>query len=928
MPDWAQYVRQNLRLSGLDVQREAEVMEDLAEQLEDAYAEALRHGLSPSQAEAATKKHIADWPALAKEVERSRRGRESAMTALQNRAEDRNIARHGEFSLLIGLVQDTRYALRMLRKSPGFTAVAIVTLALGIGANTAIFSIVNAVLLRSLPFSHPDRLVKIVASNRGEGAQDIGFSVPELDDLRSRAGVFDQVTVTIPSDVNLTGTEHPQRLEMLVVSPNYFSMLGSSAHIGRVFGPEDEGPGFADAVVISDGLWAREFGRDPGILGRRVQLDDDPNTIVGVLPPGFRHPGPTVATDVEIWATAGLKGDPFPKYDRSLRWVSGAIGLLKPGISREEAQLRLNAFASHLRAEFPNDYPARSDWSIKTEPLQEALVGDVRPMLLVLMGAVALIILLASVNIANLLLARASGRQQEMAVRLAMGASRSRMIRQMLTESLILSLVSGIVGVLTAMAAVHFVQFLPAGIPRLAEVQVDWTVLAFALLVSMLAGLGFGLVPAIQSSKAEIAVAIREGARGSGTSGKTSRLRGFLIVSESALAVVLMVGAGLLLRTFWGLLQKNPGFNPSRIVAANLWLPVPDDPKMNRYAQPENLNAFVREAVRRVRAIPGVDLASIATDLPVTHSSQRGIINIADRPDESGKDLVSEITRVTPDYFKVLQASLLRGRFFAEEDQLGKQLVVVVDESTAHTFWPGRDPIGQRLSIGRAATNPPWWNVVGVIKDIKNDGLDQSGNPHIYSPIYQVSGVNSLDFLIVASLSVAVRTSLPATSLEPQIRREIQAIDPGLPVFNVRSMNEVIDGSLASRRFSAELVGVFAVVAILLASVGIYGLLAYMVRQRSHEIGVRMALGAMPSTIGKMIVSRGVGLAGIGVGIGLILSGILAPLISTLLYGVRPLDAEVFLAVPLILMVVALLASYLPARRAIRVDPLVALRHE
>ena len=817
------------------------------------------------------------------------------------------------------LFQDVRYSLRVLWKSPGFTIVAVLSLALGVGANTAIFSIVNAVLLRSLPFPHPDRLVKIVANNRGVGARDIGLSVPEFDDLRSRAGVFDQVTATQDGPTNLTGGVRPQHLELLEVSPNYFSMLGASAHIGRVFGPSDEVPGFAEAAVISDSLWASGFGRNPGILGRKLQLDNDPYTIVGVLPPGFHHPGRTVATDVEIWVTCGFRADPYPKPDRSLRVLPGAIGLLKPGISREQAQSRLNAFAAQLRAEYATDYPAGSGWSIEVEPLQESLVGNVRPMLLMLMGAVVLIILLASVNIANLLLARASGRQREMAVRLAMGASRSRMIRQLLTESVILSLASGVVGVLTAMVALHFVQFLPARIPRLAEVQMDWTVLGFALLVSLLAGLGFGLVPALQSSKAEIAVAIREGARGSGTSGKTNRLRGLLIASESALAVVLMVGAGLLLRTFWGLLQENPGFNPSRIVAANFYLPVPNNPDMDRYAKPDIFNSFVREAVRRLSAIPGVDLASMTTDLPVTHLSRRRPVNIEDRPDESGKGLFSEITSVTPEYFKVLQASLVRGRYFTEDDDTGKQPVAIVDESTARTYWPDRDPIGRRLSM-RSAANPPWCTVVGVIKDIKSDGLDQSGAPHIYRPIYQFPGSRAL------SRSVTVRTSLSAASMEPLIRREIQALDPDLPVFNVRTMNEVIDGSLASRRFSAELVGVFAVVALLLASVGIYGLLAYMVGQRAHEIGVRMALGALPSTIGKMIVSRGVGLSGIGVGIGLLLSGIIAPMISTLLYGVRPLDPEVFLAVPLILMVVALLASYIPARRAARVSPIVALR--
>ena len=822
------------------------------------------------------------------------------------------------------LLQDMRYGLRVLWQRPGFTIVAVLSLALGVGANTAIFSLVNAVLLRSLPFSHPERLVKVIASNRGVGARDIGFSVPELDDLRTRAGVFDQVTAIQGGPTNLTGGDRPQHLELLEVSANYFSMLGTSAHIGRVFGPADDVPGFAEAIVISDSLWARGFGRDPGVLGRKIQLDNDPYTIVGVLPPGFRHPGRAIATDIEVWTAVGFRADPFPKPERGLRVFPEAIGLLKPGIGPDLAQSRVDALAAQLRAEYSTNYPAGSDWSIEVEPLQESLVGNVRPMLLVLMGAVALIILLASVNVANLLLARASGRQREMAVRLAMGASRARMIRQMLTESMILSLVSGLVGVLTAMAALYFVPFLPVQIPRLAEVQVDWTVLSFALLVSLLAGLGFGLVPALQSSNAEIAVAMREGARGSGTSGKTNRLRGLLIASETALAVMLMVGAGLLLRTFWGLLQENPGFNPSRIVAGNFYLPVPNNPDMDRYSNPEILNAFVREALRRVRAIPGVEFAAITTDLPVTHSSRPRVVNIEDRPEESGKGLFVEVTSATPEYFKVLQASLAGGRYFTEADDAGKQPVAIVDESAARTYWPDRDPIGRRLSMRspRGPANPPWCTVVGVIKDIKSDGLDQSGVPHIYRPIYQFPGFRTL------SKSVTVRTSLSAASLEPQIRRELQAVDPALPVFNVRTMNEVIDGSLASRRFSAELVGVFDVVALLLASVGIYGLLAYMVGQRAHEIGVRMALGAMPSTIGKMIVSRGAGLAGIGMGIGLIVSGIMAPLISSLLYGVRPLDPEVFIAVPVILMVVVLLASYIPAWRAARLNPIVALRRE
>src|SRR5713101_6112283 len=673
------------------------------------------------------------------------------------------------------LLNDIRYAFRIMRKSPGFTLIIILTLALGIGANTSIFSIVNAVLLRSLPYYDPGRLVKITFNNPGIDLRDVRFSVPELEDLKSRADIFNEVSVVFAGSTDLTGGKQPEHLEMLEVSPNYFSMLGTTPEIGRLFGPQDFALGFAEATVISDGLWRRSYGGDPNILGKRLRMDNDPYTIVGVVPAGFRHPGKTIARDVEVWVTCGYSADPYPKPARNVRVLPGAIGRLKPGIDVTQAQARLTAMASELRTDFPNDYPPEAKWSIEIQPLQDALVGNVRPQLLVLMAAVVLVVLIASVNIANLLLARASGRQREMALRMALGAGRTRMVRQMLTESLVLSLIAGVAGVLAAKLTLSFIiHFVPASVPRLAEVGVDGTVLLFALLISIFTGIIFGLAPAFQAMKADMTAAIREGAQGSGYSAKTFRLRSLLIVSELALAVVLMVGAGLLLRTFWGLLQENPGFNPSRIVAANLYLPVPNNPDMDRYDKPEIFNTFVREAVRRVGAIPGVDLASMTTDLPVTHLARRRPVNIEDRPNESGKGLFSEVTSVTPEYFKVLQASLVRGRYFAEDDEPGKQPVVIVDETTARSFWPDRDPIGRRLSIDRysiraAAANPPWWSVVGVIKDIKNDGLDQSGGPHIYSPIYQVPRLRTL--------SVTVRTSLSATSLEPQIRREIEAID-------------------------------------------------------------------------------------------------------------------------------------------------------
>jgi putative ABC transport system permease protein len=820
------------------------------------------------------------------------------------------------------LGSDLRHGWRLFCKNPAFTAVAILTLALGIGANTAIFSIVNAVLLRPLPFPEPDRLVRIAFNEPGLGLRDIPFSVPELDDLRNRAGVFSDVSAIVNGSVNLTGAGHPERLEITVTHPNYFSMLGATPQIGRLFGPQDFALGFAPVVVISDGLWRRSYGADPNVIGRTVRLDNDPYTIVGVLHPGFRHPGPTVSGNVEIFTTAGFSADPAPPPARSTRIMPASIGRLKPGLTLEQAQARLTAMAIQIRHDYATDYPAQAQWTIEIQPLQEALVGNVRPMLLVLLGAVILIVFIVALNIANLLLARASGRQQEMAVRSALGASRGRMIRQMLTESMLLSVMGGFAGVLTTVVTIGFIlRLVPSNIPRLNEVRIDWVVLAFALAISVLTGLAFGLAPALQSAKATLSSAVREGARGSGYSARTGRLRDALIVSELAFAVVLMVGAGLLLRTLRDLLQQNPGFNPTQVVAANLWLPESNDPKVDPYLSVAQRTSFDRELLRRMGAIPGIELAAITSDLPTTNLSLNDAqaidaLAIQDRPVESSLDLRAEIIRISPDYFNVMQAPLLRGRFLTEGDEDGKQPVVIIDETTARKYWPDRDPLGQRVRFGADPTKP-WMTVVGIVKDIKSDGLDVDGVPHIYVSIYQNPD---------RDLSVVLRTSLPASLLEPQIRHEIQSIDPGLPVFNVSSMNDVLDRSLASRRFSADLVGGFAGLALLLASIGIYGLLAYMVGQRSREIGLRMALGARRWDVLKMILQKGVVLAGVGIVAGVIVSAATASMMASLLYGVHPHDLLVFLAVPLLLFAIALLASYFPARRATKVDPMSALR--
>ena len=816
------------------------------------------------------------------------------------------------------LFNDIRYAFRIMRKSPGFTLIIILTLALGIGANTSIFSIVNAVLLRSLPYYDPGRLVKITFNNPGIDLRDVRFSVPELEDLKSRAGIFEESSVVWPTSTNLIGGKHPERLEALGVSPNYFSMLGASPQIGRLFGPQDFALGFAEAVVISDGLWRRSYAGDPNILGKHLRLDNDPYVIVGVLPAGFRHPGKTIANDVEVWVTTGFSADPFPKPARNVRLLPGALGRLKPGISLGQAQARLAAMASELRTDFPNDYPPEAKWSIEIQPLQDALVGNVRPQLLVLMAAVVLVVLIASVNIANLLLARASGRQREMALRMALGAGRTRMVRQMLTEALVLSFISGVAGVLAAKLTLSFIiRFVPGSVPRLAEVGVDRTVLLFALLISIFTGIIFGLAPAFQAMKADMTAAIREGAQGSGYSAKTFRLRSLLIVSELALAVVLMVGAGLLLRTFWGLLQENPGFNPSRVVTASFWLPVPNDPKTDVYLDFSKRTSFIRDVIRRVATIPGIDRAAMTSDLPGARPTTTAALVVEDRAADSSQGLTAEVIRVSPDYFMLMQCPLIRGRFFLEGDERGKQEVAIIDETAARRYWSGIDPVGRRLRLGG---NPslPWVTVVGIVNDVKQDGLDTEGVPHIFRPIYQEAG---------RAMSVVARTPLPASLLESQIRSEIQTVDPGLPIFNVRSMTDVMDVSIAPRRFSAELVGVFATVAMLLSSIGIYGLLAYMVGQRSREIGIRVALGAQGPDILKLILGKGLLLAGTGIAIGLILSAISARMIAGLLYGVHPIDVVVFVTVPLILLVVAFLATYIPARRATMVDPIIAL-HE
>jgi predicted permease len=812
------------------------------------------------------------------------------------------------------LLQDLRYALRTLRRTPGFTLVAILTLAIGIGVNAAMFTIVSGVLLRALPFDHAGQLVRIETHYRNTGQRDVGLSIPELDDLRARSDVFDQVSAVYPADAALSGAEHATRVELLGTNANYFSMLRAEPARGRVFGPQDDAQGFSETVVISDGLWHRVFGGDPHILGRRLRLDNDPYTIVGVMPPGFRHPGPTINSDVDVWAATGFRAAPFPKAQRSIRILPGAIARLKPGVAPERAAEVLRTMGAAWRHDYAGDYPSRQGFSIDAVPLQDSIVHDSRPLLSVLMGAAALILLIACVNLANLLLVRATGRQREMAARAAAGATRARLIRQTLTESLLLSCIAGGIALAAAWLLMPaLVSVIPAGIPRLDEVVVSRAVVAFGFGVAVVAGVLFGITPALRASRADLSLVLQPGSRVAG-SATNNRLRRLFVGIELALSFVLLVGAGLLLRTFWQLVHTDPGFRPDRVQVASVWIPVPNDPATDRYATFAERAAYVREVVRTARGLPTVDAAAMTTALPLSGRSNR-ITFFTDNHVDPGSRLTGEYVGVTPGYFATLGASLLQGRDFSETDANGKSAVAIIDRSTAERCWPNQTAIGRQISIDFGAKPRPL-QVIGIVADIKHDGLDVDRLPHIYLSLYQVN---------TKVMSVAVRTAAAPLS-ENQLRAALEAIDPDLPVFGLTTMNEMLGSSVAERRFAAAGVLLFGIIATLLAAIGLYGVIDYTIAQRTRELGVRMALGARPRDVLSLLLRETALVVTVSIAIGLVLSAGVARVLARLLYGVGTTDALAFGGAALVLIVVAFVAILVPARRAARIDPIVALR--
>jgi putative ABC transport system permease protein len=823
---------------------------------------------------------------------------------------------------VVSFVQDLRYALRILLKSPGFTLVALITLALGIGANVAIFSVVYAVLLRPLPFPHPDQLVRVFDDLRGANEQDVGMSAPELWDLQERSGVFQEISAVAPGNSAVGGGERTVRAESLITSPDYFVLLGAKPELGRVYTPQDGVPGFLEPVVISDGFWRSNYGSDPNIIGRKMRLDSDMYTIVGVMPPGFRHPGRTLNTDVDVWVATGFNALPFPvPAVRSLRMIPGAIGRLKPGLTVAQAQTRLDAYVSQLTRAYPTEYPAAATWVVRLVPVKEDLVGPQRTELFILFGAVGFVLLIACVNIANLLLARSSGRRREIAIRLTLGASGARLARQLLTESTLLSLISGVV----AMVAVLFfknaiLSLAPADIPRLSEMDISASVLFFAFLISLLTGVLFGLAPALQAANPDQLENLREGGRGSGTGRRHTRLSRALVVSEVALSIVLLAGAGLLLRSFWRVLEVRPGFNPAHLATVQIWIPISNNPATDPYSIEEKRADFLLEVFRRISALPGVEQASISGNdtLPMNSGRNYSPFSIQGRARESERGPIADIAVVDAQYFRTMEVPLIAGRNFTDLDTYKTRPVALIDQTLARQYWPGENPLGQQLKFG-FGRGLQGVTIIGVAGDIKSDGFEAPSVPHIYVALGQFAPVNAVVFL---------RSRSEVGNLGEAVRHEVESVDPNVPVHSISSMDQIIARSVADRRFALELLAVFALVALLLAAIGIYGVMSYSFSQRAHEVGIRIALGAQRLDILRMALGEGMRLVVIGLASGLAGAAIMTRFFRSMLFDVGTADPITYFSVSAILAGVALFACYIPARRATRVDPLAALREE
>ncbi len=816
-------------------------------------------------------------------------------------------------------VQDVRYGLRQLRRNPGFTAVAVLTLALGIGANTAMFSVINAVLLRPLPFPQPNHIVQLLKQSKDGASASV--AVPLFEYWKDHNQVFSNLAAFsfAPVGFNMATQGLPERVPGVRVTSQFFRVLGVSPTFGRDFLPQEDVQGGAKVVILGYNLWRTRFGANPGLVGQAITLDGQPYTVVGIMPPGFRWPASSsFGSGTDLWIPYQL-----PPQSRDPASYLAVIGRLKPGVARQQAAASMTILSQRFQKEDPQ--VVAEDAGVSLVPLHARIVGNIRPALLILMAAVGLVLLIACVNVANLMLARATARGKEIAIRTALGAGRARIFRQLSIESVSLGVLGGAVGLLIAAGADYLlIAFSSPSIPQLDKGGLDVRVLAFTLAVSILTGFLFGLAPALSASRANLNESLKEGSLQTTAGGTRRRLSGILVAGEIALSMMLLAGAGLLVKSFIGLANVNPGFDPHHVLTFETTLPEA------KYGTPSAFAAFGRQVLDRLKAIPGVEDPAIVTLLP-TMGGLNLPYAIEGRSGSANESSRSSQYRFTsPDYFRAMKIPLIRGRYFTDADTESSQPVVIINRTMAETLWKNENPIGQTITIGKKM-GPEWTDrprqIIGVVGDVKDASLDQPAPPEMFIPYTQVPAHVLALVVRLAPVCWVVRTRGGAVPLNA-VRQAVLSVDGNEPIANVETMDELLSGSISRWRFNMLLLGIFSLLALVLAAVGIYGVLSYSVAQRAHEMGIRMALGAEKRDILRMVVGQGVRLAVIGVVIGIAGALALTRFLASLLYGVKPSDPLTFIAVSLILIAVALLACYVPARRAAKVDPMVALRYE
>lgn len=896
MPDWKNEIRKRLSRLNLEPARETEIIEELNQHLEDVYERSIREGMSEAEAKRVALLELAGDNLLPNELRRSQKPFHEAPVPGSARRSN----------VLTDLLHDLRYAARMQRKNPAFTIIAVIALALGIGANTAIFSVVNTVLLRPLPYKDPERLAMVWEDASKHGYPRDTPAAANFVDWRDQNQVFEGMAAIADESFNLTGTGEPERLEGRRVSANLFPLLGVEPQLGRVFTAEEDQPGAQRVVLLSYALWQRRFGGDPSMVGKALTLNGESHIVVGVMPARFQFP----SSDDQAWVPIALA--PQEAANRNRHYLQ-VVARLKPGVTLPQAQTEMSTIATRLQQQYPQ---SNADLGAAVTSLHEHLVGDIKPALLILLGAVGLVLLIACANVANLLLARAAVRQKEIAVRVALGARRWRLIRQFLTESVLLSTLGGVVGLAIAYGGLILLKaFIPENISQAREIAIDLKVLGFTLFVSVATGVIFGLAPAIQAVRFNQIETLKEGGRDAATGGSGKRLRSLLMMSEVAISLVLLIGAGLLINSFLRLRNVDPGFRADNLLTMRIVLPEP------KYEEHERRTAFYTDLVERVQSQAGVRSAAVTTNLPLYYQGNSISVRLEGRPDpQPGQELIVVTRIISPGYFDTMTIPVLSGRKFTDQDTATSPSAVVISETMAHRFWPNEDAIGKRIAAGRVRSDQDWIQVIGVVKDVRQFELTADPRPQMYLT-YRQAG-------FFAPRDLVVKTDVDPASMAATVRKAVWEIDKDQPVSNIQTMEEIFADSIARQRFSMLLLAIFATVALVLAGVGIYGVMSYSVAQRTHEIGIRMALGAQTPAVLKLAVGYGMKLVIAGIIIGLIAAFALTQVMATLLFGVTPTDPTTFTLISVLLVCVAAIASYIPARRATKVNPIIALRYE